>query len=395
MTSNNDKQFTKALNALPDNVLRGIYQSCVSEGGIAPVEDTSRQSIIQYLVFNHNNLFLKEPSSHPTITPRFVKAHQENSLLMKICMDLIQQKGKYNLNTLKILCRAIYNIDGETEDIIFKDCFIVNLQKFLDWMNEDINSKEDAILNSIKIQDKFKELCISVMDFTVLRDICSHFINLAITHGNHTGLPGLKDIVNKCPLETVIVQGICSLGPESDLTLEKIYPTIPDEDFDDIPDIEIVDSQPQPTPQPAPEPAPEPQPQPTPQLPANLNPVWTSGNDVVICKTLAEKEQIYTGVGTLMNPGSYKQLDKSMVNKSSWNKLRKTHQLVGRWDIYICLDEVNGDNPMLNTNLKYKTPQMCLPGLEGSNYCELNGHHICNHPHGTIYLVPWHLDIVD
>ncbi len=96
-----------------------------------------------------------------------------------------------------------------------------------------------------------------------------------------------------------------------------------------------------------------------------------------------EKTNIKENVGTLMFPNTYRQIMTGELTKQSWAKIRKAHNLKGRWEIYVNTNP--GDNPKQNKHIKYKSPHFVEPTFEGAYPCE--GLHVSDHPYGDIYLV--------
>ena len=84
-----------------------------------------------------------------------------------------------------------------------------------------------------------------------------------------------------------------------------------------------------------------------------------------------------------MFPSEYRQIHSGELTKQSWAKVRKTHKLTGRWEIFVKSDV--GTNPKQNHNLKYRSPHFVDETFEGSYPCE--GLHVSDYPYGDIYLI--------
>ena len=105
---------------------------------------------------------------------------------------------------------------------------------------------------------------------------------------------------------------------------------------------------------------------------------------VIVVTDEEEKKSIKTNTGTLMFPGEYKRIQHMYIKAPTWNKLKKTHNLKGRWNIFIKTNPADS-NPKQNKNIKYKTGHLADPDWEGV-YQE-NGFVFSDHPYGDLYLV--------
>ncbi len=108
------------------------------------------------------------------------------------------------------------------------------------------------------------------------------------------------------------------------------------------------------------------------------------------------------GTGTLMFPTEYRKVQQNTIKPKRWAKLRKAHDIKGRWEIYVRtgmdVDVAEsvlfpssqlGNYPEPNKAVTYKCPNFCDKNWEGAHTMDEEGtEFVSDHPFGPIYLVP-------
>ncbi len=386
------KQFTKVLRDLPDGILQEMIDA-LKRVGLEPLQKPhSRGRMIKYIVQNREKLAVNKVENPDDIEDRKQQV-TGFTILMRIIINICGNHcTKYTVGTLQLFIHMFYGIDIEEKSVLFKKGFADNLFEF----SKIVSEERDEFNNVYKFKDKFKELVFDTIDTDIVIRLYSQAAILAGTYSYHKDGHDLRHqkFVGHNP-EHLIVYSLCNVNLDG-------Y----DDSFDYAPDVNeapstlpnFINASDVSTPAPSPAASPTPTPPapvaPAPVAPLTPTPAFTGSEPIVkIVTDPAEYEKILEGIGNLMNPGNYQELSKHKISKHSWNKLRKKHNLKGRWDIYVETAEILGDKPRQNKNLKYQNPRHTLPGWEGVWNCNETGTPVSNHPYGTIYLVDPKMDL--
>ena len=380
MASNNIpvKQFTKSLRGLPDDILKMMVSS-VKVATLAQPHTKNR--MIKFIVEHRENINVHQVDTDVDIEDRKNEV-VGFTILMRIIIDICAKKcEKYTFGTLRLFIHLFYDISVDDKAVLFKSGLTDNLREFAEYI-----SGKDDFENVYHFKEKFKEGVFDVIEKEIMYRVYSQASLLAGTHAHHTeGNNNRHQQFLGKNSEKLIIYSLCNANLDGFDNSFDFSPEI-DEPSNTLP--QFVDTEDISTPATSPTP-PAPAAPPAPVAPvAPAEPAFTGSEPIVkIVTDPAECEKILEGIGNLMNPGHYQELSKHKISKHSWNKLRKKHNLKGRWDIYVETAEILGDKPRQNKNLKYQNPRHTLPGWEGVWNCNETGTPVSNHPYGTIYLV--------
>lgn len=400
------KQFTKVLRDLPDGILHEMLNA-LTRAGLEPLQKPhSRGRMIKYIVENREKLSINKVENPDDIEDR-KKQVTYFTILMRIIINICGNHcTKYTAGTLQLFIHMFYGIDIEEKSVLFKKGFADNLYKFAEIVSEE----KDEFNNVYKFKDKFKELVFDTIDTDIVLRLYSQAAILAGTYSYQKDGHNLRHqkFVGHNP-EHLIVYSLCNVNLDG-------Y----DDSFDYAPDVdEAADTLPNfinasdistPASSPAASPAPPAPAEPSaPQAVAPVAPVDDTNIQAPVSQTPditfvdtqepivkvvtdpKEWDLIFFGEqrdenDNIVKVSTLKELSKNKVNKNSWNKLRKKHNLQGRWNIYIGTSATLGTNPKQNENLKYQKPLSVDPTWQYA-YTNFDDEPVSDYPYGTIYLL--------
>ena len=396
------KQFTKALRGLPDGIL---LQMCahITSAGVEPLpKPHNRGRMIKYIVDNKEKLTVNQVENPEDIEDR-KKQVTSFTILMRIIINICGNHcTKYTAGTLLLFIHMFYDIDFNEKAILFKSGFSDNLYKFAEFVSEEM----DEFNNVYKFKDKFKELVFDTIDRNIATRLYSQ---LAILAGTYSYQKDGHDLRHQKFVghnaENLLVYSLCNVNIDEYDDSFDFAPNI-DEAPDTLPnfvnatDMSLSSPPSSPTPvapvAPAPAPAPAPVDNTNIQAPIPPTPDVTYLDDTEpIVKVVTDPDEwdlITKGLqrdenNHIVKRALLKQLSKHKVNKTSWNKLRKKHNLEGRWNIYIGTSvSFCASNPKQNQNLKYQYPLSVDPNWEYA-YMNLDNEPVSDYPYGTIFLL--------
>jgi hypothetical protein len=395
------KQFTKALRGLPDVILLEMC-AAITSAGVEPLpKPHNRGRMIKYVVEHKEKLQINQLENPDDIEDRKEQV-VGFTILMRIIINICAQKcSKYTAGTLRFFIHLFYDITTDDKAVLFKSNLSGNLLTFSQYITD-----KDEFLNIYHFKEKFKELVFDVIEKDIINRVYAQAGLLAGTHAFHTeGNDNKHKQFRGKNSEKLIIYSLCNANLDG----------FDDDSFDFSPDIdEPSDTLPQfvnasdmslssppssPTPvapvAPAPAPAPAPVDNTNIQAPVSPTPEITYLDwDEPIVKVVSDPDEwdlIMLGEQLDENNDIVKlsflgELSKSKINKTSWNKLRKKHNLEGRWNIYIAHGQTLGHNPKQNQNLKYQKPLSVDPSWQNA-YLNLDNEPVTDFPYGTIYLL--------
>ena len=395
------KQFTKALRGLPEGILLEMCAH-ITSAGVEPLpKPHNRGRMIKYVVEHKEKLQVNQVEN-----PEDIEDRKEEvvgfTILMRIIINVCAQKcSKYTFGTLRFFIHLFYDISVEDKAVLFKSNLSNNLLTFSQYITD-----KDDFENVYHFKEKFKELVFDVIEKDIMTRVYSQAAILAGTHAYHTSGNNERhnQFLGNNP-EKLIIYSLCNANFDGfDNDSFDFSPDI-DEPSDTLPkfvnasDMSLSSPPSSPTPvapvAPAPAPAPAPVDNTNIQAPVPPTPDITHlDSSEPIVKVVSDPDEwdlIMLGEqrdenNDLVKHSFLRQLSKHKVNKNSWNKLRKKHNLEGRWNIYIGEAVSLGTNPKQNTNLKYQYPLSVDPSWEYA-YLNLDNEPVSDSPYGTIFLL--------
>jgi len=370
----------------------------ITSAGVEPLpKPHNRGRMIKYVVEHKEKLQINKLENLDDIEDRKEQV-TGFTILMRIIINICAHKcSKYTFGTLRLFIHLFYDITVDDKAVLFKPGLSENLRTFAEYITD-----KDEFQNVYDFKEKFKELVFDVIEKDIINRVYAQAALLAGTHAFHNeGNDNKhKQFLGKNS-EKLIIYSLCNANLDGfDDDSFDFSPNI-DEPSDTLPqfvnasDMSLSSPPSSPTPVAPVAPAPAPVDNTNIQAPASPTPDYTyldtSEPNVKVVTDPDEWDLIMLGEkrdenNDLVKVSTLRQLSKNKVNKTSWNKLRKKHNLEGRWNIYIGEAVYLGVNPKQNQNLKYQQPLSVDPSWQNA-YLNLDNEPVTDYPYGTIFLL--------
>lgn len=404
MSAMTAKQFSKTLAQVPDEVLAALV---VKIGSKRPPlkEPHTKKRLIAYIVKHKDSMNVTQVNEHKDSgisnlsneeLQERVDEHQKFILLMLIFADVANLSQKYTQSTLVKMIEVWYKIP-ETQRVIMKRNSPEQLNKFMEYTQEIKETGRSDIDTILEVKSKFQELMFDTIDKEIYFQVCHQVISQGCSLADRQSrTPELMSQLTNYDVESVLINSVANVDLNKVVNQDVWCPHDFTEDVKNIPSTKIIKLNEHKEPEeqtggatgmtahvPDIEEAPPIEPvQPVEAIPpASTEPV------VHKIEALEEKaKEIYDkSGGSLMFPSEYRQIKISDITKTSWNKLRKSHELKGRWSIYMKTDPDFMPNPRQNKAITYIHGHCVDETWQGA---EFDGDmYFTWHPYGDLYLV--------
>ena len=390
------KQFTKQLRQMPDELLGALVVKIAEHRTPLPKPHTKRR-LIEYIVKHKEVLCIKEVKQMDTKNlsdeeiEKRTKQMNFHRIMMMICIDIGSDDcSKYTLSTLIHYIIQYYELPQDKYHLI-KDGIYENIGKYVQYLNSvGVEAEFEKVY---EYKEKFKEFVFDIIDRDMYFRFCKQSIMCGQTLAEHQGDTEFNEKTKEKHVEDVLFSAIANFDPSKVVSKDGETggdgwcPGIRTSDLDKLPEYKFHNADKDTGTKeekikkmaaviPDIEEAPEEQ---EAIPPSSALPV------VKVITDVDEAKNIKENVGSLMFPSQYRQIALSEITKSSWSKIRKTHNLKGRYHIYI--DSDPGTNPRQNTAIKYTEGHCVDESFEGGVIGEF-GMYMSYHPYGDVYLVP-------
>ncbi len=404
MSAMSAKQFSKTLAQVPDEILAALV---VKIGSVRPPlkEPHTKKRLIAYIVKHKDSMNIKCVNEHKDSgiselseeeLQQRVSEHQKFVLLMLIFQDVADGSKKYTQATLVKFLEVWYKIP-ETQRVIMKRNSPDQLNKFVEYSREIKATGRSDVDTILEVKSKFQELMFDIIDKEIYFQVCHQVISQGASLADRQSrTPELMSQLTNYDVESVMINSVANVDLNKVVNQDVWCPHDFTEDMKTIPSTKIIKLNEPKEPEeqtggatgmtahvPDIEEAPPLQPvQPVEAIPpASTEPV------VHKIEALEEqaKEILDKSGGSLMFPTEYRQIKISDITKTSWNKLRKSNELKGRWSIYMKTDPDFMPNPRQNKAITYTCGHCVDENWQGAEFD--GAMYFTLHPYGDLYLV--------